>query len=251
MTALWSFDGYRAALKEQAAAFVATVEAADPGTPVPTCPEWTLADLMRHHGTTYRWANHLITVRARRRIWSRDVPLSVPAEVGDYAAWVAESAALLLDTLERTDPDTPVWHWGADRWVRFWPRRVLHEGVIHSADARIALGLSDTIDARLAADGIEEYLSNLPFASWIAPRLVGVKGSIVLRPTDAETGWRIVLTGDWFGWEWSDDEPGDAEISGTASDLMLLVYGRVPRTDPRFTSTGDGDVLAWLDRLGL
>ena len=36
------------------------VDGADPRTSVPTCPAWTLADLVEHIGSTQRWVNRLV-----------------------------------------------------------------------------------------------------------------------------------------------------------------------------------------------
>ncbi|HEY3501556.1 MAG TPA: maleylpyruvate isomerase family mycothiol-dependent enzyme [Actinocatenispora sp.] len=244
----WTYERHLDAVAEAAAAYVATVADADPTTPVPTCPQWTLADLSRHHGTTYRWIDHLVRTGAQARIWSRDVPLELPDDPAELPAWVAAGAERVLATLRATDPDTPLWTWGAGRTARFWPRRALFEAVVHRADADIALGRTPRIAADVAADGIEEFLLNLPHAAWIAPRLAGAGrdgDSILLRPNGSDSGWRIACTDGWF--EWDRGDAGTVEVTGSPGDLLLLTYGRIAADDPRLTVTGTASVLdGWL-----
>ncbi|HYI54144.1 MAG TPA: maleylpyruvate isomerase N-terminal domain-containing protein, partial [Microlunatus sp.] len=40
---------------EQTSVFASWVRDADPGLPVPSCPDWTLADLVEHVGATQQW----------------------------------------------------------------------------------------------------------------------------------------------------------------------------------------------------
>lgn len=251
MPTVWTYERYLDAMAAGATAYVTTVAGTDPTTPVPTCPQWTLADLHRHHGTTYRWVDHLVRTGARARIWSRDVPKELPDDPAALPDWVAAGAGRLLDTLRGTDPDSPLWTWGAGRTARFWPRRVLHEATVHGADATIALGGSPTVDPDIAADGIEEFLLNLPHAAWIAPRLAGAGpdgASILLRPNGSADGWRILFTEGWF--EWGRGDEGTAEVTGSPGDLLLLLYGRLGAGDPRLTVSGTGSLLTdWLSVL--
>ena len=50
----------RAALVEETAAFGDLIRTADPTTPVPTCPEWTIRQLFRHVGRGNRWAAQIV-----------------------------------------------------------------------------------------------------------------------------------------------------------------------------------------------
>lgn len=250
---MWTYETHLDAVADAASAYVAAVAGADPATPIPTCPRWTLADLNRHHGTTYRWIDHLVRHRARTRIWSTDLPLDPPADAAGLPDWIAAGAERMVATLRDTDPDTPLWTWGAGRTARFWPRRALFEAVVHRADADIALGRAPDIAAELAADGVEEFLLNLPHAAWIAPRLAGAGPdgeSILLRPNESEHGWRILFTQGWF--EWGRGDTGTVEVTGSPGDLLLLTYGRLAADDARLTVTGDASVLdGWLRVLGL
>jgi uncharacterized protein (TIGR03083 family) len=216
---------------------------------VPTCPGWTLADLVEHHGSTHRWVAHVVRQRAQQRIRSREVDVELPDGPAGYPEWLAEGAKSLLATLRATAPDTPLWTWGADRHARFWPRRVLHEAVVHRADAELALGHERHVDPDTAVDGIDEFLTNLPHAHWLAERLRELPGdgqSLHLHATDRDGEWMITMGAEGFTWQHGHGK-GTVAVRATASDLLLLVYGRRQPGDERLTVFGDQQLLAsWL-----
>ncbi|MEU9012475.1 maleylpyruvate isomerase family mycothiol-dependent enzyme [Streptomyces sp. NPDC048479] len=243
---------YCDAVEQLARRFVETVRDVDPATPVPSCPGWTFADLVRHHGTTHRWMEHLVRTRAAERVWSRDVPLELPDDPKAYPQWLAHSAEATLRTLRTVDPETPMWSHGADQRVRFFPRRLYFEAVVHLADAELALGLEPRIAAGTAADGIEEFLENLPYFSWLAGP-VGVlgDGSVRLSATDTGASWTITFGQAGFGWTKSAAEAA-VGVEAAAGDLLLLVHGRLRADDERFRVVGDRAVLdAWLGATAL
>jgi len=244
-TTRWVHERYCDAVELEIARFVEVVRDADPATPVPICGGWTIADLVRHHRTTHRWVRYVVGRRAQERIWSGDVGIGLPARPADYPAWLAAGAEPLLATLRGIRPDTPVWAVGADRQVGFWPRRVLFEAVVHRADAELALGREPHIEPETAADGVDEFLTNLPYFRWVADRARRMHcdgRTLRLRAVDHDSDWSITLRSDGFAWT-RERADADAAIEGRASDLLLFVYGRVPSTDARFTVSGDAQLL--------
>ncbi|MDT9687652.1 maleylpyruvate isomerase family mycothiol-dependent enzyme [Streptomyces sp. P9(2023)] len=227
--------------------FVATVRDADPATLVPTCPGWTLADLVRHHGTSHRWMDHLVRTKATARVRSGDVELDLPDAPEAYPAWLERSAAAALETLRAADPDAPMWSLGPDPHVRFFPRRLLHEAVVHLADAELALGLTPRVEPATAADGIDEFLENLPYVAWVAEPVAQLDlDGARLRLSALDTGvtWTLAFGGGGFTWQRRAEGPASTTVEASTGDLLLLLYGRVPADDPRYTLTGD---LALLD----
>ncbi|GAA3602089.1 maleylpyruvate isomerase family mycothiol-dependent enzyme [Nonomuraea rosea] len=220
----------------------------DLSIPVPTCPGWTLAELITHVGRTHRWTVHVLRGRVQERIWSRQVPSDLPEGRSGDADWLMAGAAELLDTLRTTDPELAVWTWGPDKRASWWPRRMLFELVIHRADAELALGIDPVIPAEVAIDGVEEFLHNLPHASWVTRPLaeLGVEGATIhLHANDADGEWTITQ-GPAGTISWAPGHAkGDAAVQGTASDLLLLLYGR--RSPDTLTVYGDRDLLTrWL-----
>ena len=136
---------------------------------VPTCPDWSLADLVRHTGTVHRWATRMVRDLAPQRLDPRSLDLGLPDDEAGYADWLASGARELVTTFGAADPDAAMWAWGADQHVRFWPRRMVHETTVHRADAELASGVQPRIDPATAADGIDELLDNLPTAAYFRP----------------------------------------------------------------------------------
>ncbi|MFI7639665.1 maleylpyruvate isomerase family mycothiol-dependent enzyme [Nonomuraea sp. NPDC049400] len=251
-----TYEQYCDAIEAVDARFVELMAGSDLETPVPTCPGWTLADLTTHHGTTHRWMEHLVRHRVTERVWSRDVPLDLPQDTAAYPAWLAESAELSLRTLRSADPDAPNWTHGADQHVRFFPRRLLCEAIIHLTDAELALGRTPHITPDIAADGIDEFLENLPYYPWIAEpvsRLNRDGETLRFSSTDTDDGWLITL-GDGCTWETGvGDAHATVAVHGSSGDLLLLIYGRLrPGDAERFIVTGDGELLSsWLGATAL
>ncbi|MFK0257934.1 maleylpyruvate isomerase family mycothiol-dependent enzyme [Streptomyces sp. NPDC090445] len=245
-------DQHGAAVAAETAAFVAAVTARDLSTPVPTCPGWTLADLAQHVGSVQRWFSELLRRRIQQPPTSRDVDLRLPERAGDLPDWLTAGAAEAAEVFAATDLDAPMWAWGVDQHARFWVRRMLFETLVHRADADIALGLPPHIDRALAVDGIDEFLTNLPFASSFAPltaRLRAPDRAIRFSCTDGEGqgggDWLVGLRPDGFALvaDRAEARTADAAVRGTASDLLLLLYGRRDRRSDAFRLLGDPDLL--------
>ncbi|MEU8926263.1 maleylpyruvate isomerase family mycothiol-dependent enzyme [Kitasatospora sp. NPDC048545] len=233
------------AVAAETARFVAAVQQADPSLPVPGCPGWTLADLVRHAGSVQRWFTVLLRQRIQEPPRSRDVDLRLPERPEDYPAWLAESAELAADAF--TDLDAPMWAWGADQHARFWVRRMLFETLVHRVDAELALGLTPVVDPALAADGVAEFLTNLPFAALFAPGTAELRGAdrtIRFGRTDGEGDWLVRLRPDGFGLDPDGaDATADATVRATAADLLFLLYGRIDRTADGVEVSGDDELL--------
>ncbi|MDH6114798.1 uncharacterized protein (TIGR03083 family) [Kitasatospora sp. MAP12-15] len=239
---------HRAAVAAQAEHFVALLKDADLTTTVPSCPGWTLTDLVRHTGSVHRWFSTLLSKLPQQPPTSREVDLQLPAEDAGYPDWLAASAALAAETFAATDLAAPMWAWGVDQHARFWVRRMLFETLVHRVDAETALGLTPAIDRALAVDGVDEFLVNLPNAGLFAPKVAQLRGTdqtIRFRCTDGDGDWLVRLRPDGFGLVADPAEVAvaDATVQGTAADLLLLAYGRLERTAGSLTADGDQQLL--------
>ncbi|MEV5506702.1 maleylpyruvate isomerase family mycothiol-dependent enzyme [Streptomyces orinoci] len=235
------------AIAVETARFVDLVRNADRTTEVPGCPGWTLTDLIRHTGSVQRWFAVLLRGRVQEPPRSREVDLRLPAAEDGYPDWLADSATEAANAFTSTGPDTPMWAWGADQHARFWIRRMLFETLVHRADAELALGLRPVIGRDLATDGVDEFLVNLPYATFFAPKVAKLRGdgeTIGFRCTDTGANWLIRLRPDGFTVErGAAAEPADATVEGAAADLLLLLYGRLNREADAFDVRGDRELL--------
>ena len=101
---------FRAALLDQTRDFGELIRSADPSTPVPTCPGWTLKQLFRHVGRGNRWAAQIIADRRTERLDPRDVRDGKPPDDPDAAIdWLNDGAQLIIDAVDRVGPETRVW----------------------------------------------------------------------------------------------------------------------------------------------
>ncbi|MFI6321947.1 maleylpyruvate isomerase family mycothiol-dependent enzyme [Nonomuraea sp. NPDC050556] len=235
---------------EEATRFVALITGADLTTPVPTCPGWTLADLVTHLGQVHRWAEHTVRTHATSRPSFREAAPEPPPGT-DLPGWLASGIEPLKATLRAADPDAPVWAWGADQHVRFWPRRMWHETLIHRTDVEQALGLSVTIPEDAAVDGIDEFLANLPHARNIAPRLADLTTdgqTLHLHATDTDGEWLVTMP-PAYSWTRGHTK-ADVAVRGPVAELLLMVYGRRP--PETLTTFGDPTLLTtWLNATAL
>lgn len=218
--------------------FAVALEGLDPSAPVPTCPGWDAAGLALHLGGVHRWAEGLVLARATARL-PRDPAAGGPGT--PEGAWIREGGASLVATLRAAPPDAPMWSWGADQHVRFWSRRMLHETVVHRADAELAGGGEPAVPATVAADGIDELLANLPArlaGSEAAAALRGRGEVVAVRATDVPAAWGIRLGADGFS-AGGDPARADVALAGPAAGLLLALYRRRAPADVGVTASGD------------
>lgn len=230
-----------AVLDRETRALAAALEAARSGDalgePVPGCPGWSLAELGRHTGGVHRWAR-----AALRTTEPPGEGPSGPVADDDVPGWYASGATELRSALATTPPEQGCWTFDrTDRTAGFWRRRQAHEAALHRWDAEAALGRAARIDTVTALDGVDEVLR------MFLPRQVRL-GRLAVVPTwvelvPAETGDPVaVVTGERSG-------PAVGSVSGPAEALLLLLWRRVPLTDPRLSVVGPrADVTAVLDR---
>jgi uncharacterized protein (TIGR03083 family) len=226
------------AVAREGADLATAARAAGPDAAVPTCAGWTVADLVGHVGRVHRRTTALVAgaVEAPPR-WS-ELPLP-PA--GELFEWFEDGLGDLEVTLTRTPPDAPALSWaGPPTTAEFWARRMAHETAVHRYDAQAATGAAEPIDPRLATDGIQEFFDVLPLRPGAAARVRGNGESIHFHCLDTDGEWVVRLTPDGIAVA-REHAKADVAVRGHASDLLLLVWGRVPTS--AIEVLGDASVL--------
>lgn len=240
--------------EKEISTFAAVVgDAPDVTADIPTCPGWTVGGLAQHTGIIHRWATTIVETQATSRIPVPEAG-SPRASADGWGEWLAAGATPLLTTLRAAGPLTAVWSWGPGRTSGWWARRILHETTVHRADAELALGVDDpVIDPVVAADGIDEFLFNLPSARRPYQHLASLPtgASLHLHATDTDGEWIVRFTDSGIDWQ-RGHEKATAAIRGPVTSLLLFTYGRRPASDSRLAAFGDEAVPAlWQEKTAL
>ena len=237
-------------LDAELAALDRCIGGADLAAEVPTCPGWTVRQLLKHLGIVHRWTTAMVAVTSAQPMPSPDLAEDQPADPGSPAAWaewISVGGSKLLDALRAAEGDAPMWAWGADQHVRFWSRRQLHETTIHRVDLEIATGhASWAIEPRVAVDGIDEFLVNLAHVVRSNPDVAKLRGegSLHFHATDVEGEWMVELSSEGFVVSHGHGK-GSVAARGTAADLLAVLYRRAG--SERLELFGDTDLFAtWL-----
>jgi uncharacterized protein (TIGR03083 family) len=223
-------------IDERSTAFRAAIAAApNLDVQVPTCPEWTLFDLVRHLGEGRRaWA---ATIAAGPDATAKSAPQGdpgAPREREALLAWLAASTQELLDALRAAGPDRGCWAWWgrsqSPRTCGAVARRQLHEIAVHTYDAQLTVGAPQPLPDEVALDGVEEFLSTFCTTTVAWPH---EPAAADYHATEGRS-WRQRLSADGAraarlpAAAGEDPAAADAAARGTANELVLALYGRIP-----------------------
>ncbi|MEV5892811.1 maleylpyruvate isomerase family mycothiol-dependent enzyme [Nonomuraea fuscirosea] len=236
-----------ARLRREARAFASAArQAADRGgtTLVPSCPAWSMADLVLHLGGVHRFVVVLIRDRLPAppdlaTVARTESPPSMegwPSMDGTPSAgpipptlldWFDEGVERLVEQFGRHAPDDPAWTWSGEQSVGFWLRMQVIETAVHRWDAENAVGAARPIAPDIAVDAIPQTFEVM------AP---GRRERFRFVRTDGPGEWLVRFDGEHV--RLTDGGPADieqagggqadVELAGTASDLMLFLWGRLP-----------------------
>jgi uncharacterized protein (TIGR03083 family) len=210
---------------------------------VPSCPEWSVTDLVAHLGWVQRFVGriaggrlpvppnpadpeflHLPEVAAS---WPMPdtAPNHGPVPTG-MVDWFVEGATELTNIFATTAPDERVWTWSREHTVGFWLRIQTVEAAVHRWDAEGAVGTPEAFDAELARHGIRQQFTDMaPYWRVLKNAPAGAGERFRFRETDGPGDWTVEFDGDNVR---LTDGPGDVELAGTASDLLLFLWKRIP-----------------------
>ncbi|MGW2397991.1 maleylpyruvate isomerase family mycothiol-dependent enzyme [Kitasatospora sp. NPDC001664] len=241
-------------IDERSAAFRAAVaEAPSLDADVPSCPGWTLYDLANHLSEGDRFWAHIVRTTAPGDERPSKDGLAAPREREALAAWLADSTEQLTTALREAGPDHGCWAWweplASPHTVAAVARRRVPESLIHTYDAQLASGAPQELPAIEAADAIEEFLATVctvtvPWPGDPATMDYHAAGAGSWRQTVDAAGSRFTrLTAA----EAAESKP-TAAIHGTASEIALLMYMRIPADSVRIE--GDAGLLQQLQDWG-
>lgn len=238
---------YADALERTAARVAELTARLDPDAGVPSCPQWTVRDVVAHLGGVHGWARGIIAGGSPKD--------PRPEPDGELAQWYAGQAGALLEALRGADPDAPAWSFSGERTVAFWIRRQPHEAAMHLVDLQLAAGEAPAYEPALAADAVTETFDVM------LPRLhadepIAVSAPLLLVASDTGDRWLLRPSEapgsvDYTHSTVDGAEPEEAAVtaSAPAGDLATGLWGRTPYA--LWGIEGDRDVLDQLLRSGV
>jgi uncharacterized protein (TIGR03083 family) len=213
---------------------------------VPSCPGWSMADLVLHLGGVHRFVARIIGDGLTEPPDVTDVAVfALPEDRAGWPSpeggphrgpvppglvdWFADGARALEAHFRNGDPEQRVWTWSQERTAGFWWRMQTIEAALHRWDAEGANGTPPgPVETTLAADAVAQTFEVMAPArrAWKqAPPGAGER--FRLRQTDGPGVWTVSFEGDTVRLG-GDTGPCDLELTGTASDLMLFLWQRLP-----------------------
>lgn len=228
---------YLAILRDEGDAFADSVaQAMD--VSIASCEPWVGSDLLWHMiEVHYSWKFIVET-----HLMNPDdyVPRPKPDEkdlLTEYRTGLDE----LINVLSSLDPTRSCWTWAGIQDVAWVIRRMAHETAVHAWDAHCATGATREIDAALASDGIDEFV-HVMVKNDIREGEGALSGSVHIHCTDVEGEWLIVPTDASDVVVTREHAKGDCAIRGSASQLLLGLWRRVPMSSIEII--GNADVAA-------
>ncbi len=216
---------------------------------VPSCPDWTVRDLVHHVANVYLHKVACMRLGHEPTDWAPEhTEPALDRLERAYDELAAEFAA-------RKPTDTAFTWYPPDQTVGFWIRRMAQETTVHRVDAELAVSALTPVPDDLAGDGIDEVLSI--FLGWgtrtfgdmpeVAALLAEADGrSVAVRSGDRSFLVRPEAGGVQVSTD-ADTDDAAATISGTPSDVLLWLWNRIGSDSVRLD--GDPALVGYFQRL--
>ena len=223
---------------------------------VPSCPGWTVADLVVHVAQVYLHKAAIMRTGEEPQPWP-------PPGLAQFARSGAPALPLLgraygelRAQFRAHEPgeEVPTW-FGPDQTVGFWIRRMAQETVIHRIDAELAARLPVTgVPADLAADGADEVLKRMlaysmrewpeDFAEMEGEHLAGGDGQDAIVLAVGQQAWTVRPSPRQIVVEDGGHDDPRVLIDGPPGAMLRWLWGRAG--DDAVRLAGDP---AWADYL--
>jgi hypothetical protein len=233
--------------------------------PVPSCPLWTMSDLVAHVGRLYSgWYRYNLTREPGNNdsLTAKDSAEPLPDKRLEFLVpYLRRAATGWAETVAARDLDRPVWALilGTEP-ARFWLRRAVSESAIHRWDAESTAGAIVPTPARQAAMSIDETLTGLwpaTIRSSDHPELVDLRAlerrrtepmrlpplpnePISYLAVDSSRSWNIQVVDRTLMVE-RDGPLASARLVGAGHDIHLYMWGRA--TTSQLVVQGDSALL--------
>lgn len=189
--------------------------------PVPSCPGWTVDDVLRHTATVYLHKVEVLRTGTRPEPWPPNLDDRETLELYD------ETRAAIAAALAQTGTEKPTWTFSpAHQTSAFWFPRMALETVVHRVDAELAHNVVTPVDRELALDGIDEILTVMLGGPWWEEGDTKHPVDATIRITAEGRSWTVRLDATSATVTAGSDGEVDAEVFGDPDDLFLWLWGR-------------------------
>jgi uncharacterized protein (TIGR03083 family) len=242
----------REAMLDHSKLFAESVSTTDSHAVVPTCPDWTVRDLVEHVGQTQYWVSQILEDRIIDPAQLPTQYVELPADSHEWRAWLSEAASRATAACSDAAMEAQVFNAAGDDRTggQFWLLSLLNEIVVHGYDAAVAAGTHRdyAIDADVAAELVSNHLAMLTSPTWAARRsdsaaaLRGNGETLLWQATDepglaTSSEWLIERRPDGATWQHRHDE-ADVRVHGPARSLLLLLTRRLSLTEAAAEQVG-------------
>ncbi|MGW3656843.1 maleylpyruvate isomerase family mycothiol-dependent enzyme [Streptomyces sp. NPDC005151] len=247
MTQTPAFEDLLVLVEDRAATLRSSVAGSpDLDVRVPSCPDWSLRDLVEHLTEVHRfWAAAVAAGPSEKP------PTVAPSDDTSSAGLLARSATAtqeLIAALRAAGPAMGCWTWWGDSAVPMTSgavaRHQIQEAAVHAFDAQLATKTPQPIPAVVALDGIAEFISVSHGTAGPWPH---EPARIGLHAAEGKS-WLVNLAASGSHVLDGQHETA-ADLHGSASNLLLTLHGRLPLDSLR--SEGDRatleNLLSWPD----
>lgn len=218
-----------ALLHDQQLRFAAGLRTFDLDDPIPDCAPWTVTDVGLHLTGVHAWVSDM-TIDAHRD--DEAYHPTGPRDRDGLVAAYEQQAGELRDRFATVGPDAPCRTLSGPGTSAFWRRRQLHETAMHARDLEAAGAVPAPFDPHVAADGVDEVVTVF------TPRQVRL-GKIDPLPYAV----RLAATDTGDVWQLGEGDPR-ATVSGTAEQLLLALWHRMPASELTVDDDAAYDLLA-------
>jgi len=203
----------------------------NPKAPIPWSERWTVGTVARHVAATHHVVAGIIGGRPDADFGLFGDLWTPPKEAPEFVDWFRLGTASLLEQLASVPGDDECWSWfEPGRRVGWWARRMALEAVVHRSDTDGAQGKELLIASDVAADGIDEYL-DVFVATSRAAHASPAGPTMSFECSDRSDRWWLDLSVRGARAVSRESRESSVRIRGTAEQLLLLVWGRVPFPD--------------------
>lgn len=217
-------DPFITSLETDSRLIAAALDGVSEDAVVPTCPDWTVRDLILHLGSEHIWVTELMRQRSSNALRPSS---HRPQGTESLHDWYRNANQRLREMLVTTSPSTPMWNVTGDNVAGSWRRRQAHETAIHRFDLEYVAGQATDIEEILAEAFMDEFGLFLPFLREFRNAPIPERDIVLSTP---ESSWTLEAN---TGAITNGPALTNADVAGSASALVLALWGRPHDADVR------------------